>query len=159
MNDRNNKMNAHPVKAMASLICACLLFGCKSDSGDDGDSKMAIVGAWVDSVESDSCVIFFADGRVLFTYLLMPKDGVVDWQHIVGTWKRHGERRYEITSPFPPFPATDGPPQKDIFALHPHSEDILLSPHGGSLYRVGSECEVDALSERCRHASGGDQPP
>ncbi len=100
-------------------------------------AKSEIVGAWQSVFDEDSFVIFFANGRALFSFTKPPEKPISEW-HQFATWKELKTGRIEVTFART---GTASEGEKEIYVLHDRLKDVLVSPHGSSLRRVGGSAD------------------
>jgi hypothetical protein len=102
-----------------------------------GSAKSEVVGAWHDVFDEDAFVIFFANGKALFSFTKPPEKPISEW-HQTATWKEIKTGRIEVTF-VRTGTASEG--EKEIYVLHDRLKDVLVSPHGSSLRRVGGSAD------------------
>lgn len=102
-----------------------------------GSAKSGVVGAWYDVFDEDAFVIFFANGKALFSFTKPPEKPLSEW-HQAATWKELKTGRIEVTFART---GTASEGDKEIYVLHDRLKDVLVSPHGSSLRRVGGSAD------------------
>jgi len=123
---------------LIALAAHCLTVLGQVSAQVPSDKTCAVVGAWYDSFDEDAFVIFFADGRVIFSFIHPPEKKITEW-HTLAKWRELRPGAYEVTFATPRDEGSKRELQKDVFMLHPESSDVLISPHASTLKRVGAE--------------------